>query len=153
MSLDKDRFETLTQKGKLMYRLTMRLDSSRTEVWKKIASVDEIRAWDSMIMNIHGEIRDGGLVSLRSSISPDRKFKLKISQVIPEVGMTWQSGFYPLFRGVRKYRLNQEGPYTNLVVEEVFEGWLLPLMKKKLPDCKTLFGTYAVDLRKALNGD
>jgi hypothetical protein len=153
MNTPMDQLETLKQKGKLIYRLVMRLDATRSEVWNKIAHVDEIRSWDSMIMNIDGDIRDGGEVSLRSAISPDRKFKLKISQVVPKVGMTWQSGFYPLFRGVRTYKITEDHHYTILKVEEVFEGWLLPLMAKQLPDCEQLFGTYAKDLRKALKAD
>jgi len=103
-----------------------------------------------MIMEIEGEIKNGGKVALRSAISPEQKFKLKISDLVPNRQMTWSSGMYPLFRGVRQYKLNDHGGRTGLVVEEVFDGWLLRLMKNKLPDCETLFGTYARDLKRAL---
>jgi len=145
-----DRIEAIEKNGKLIYRLEASFPQSAEEVWAKISDVDEIRNWDSMIMEISGEIRNGGKVTLRSKISPDQKFKLKISDVIPEREMTWSSGMAPLFRGVRTYSLHKEDSKTLFVVEEVFEGWLLPMMKKKLPDCETLFGTYLIDLRNEL---
>jgi len=146
----KDKIESREIGGKLIYRLKAELDASPEIVWKKISSVNEIKSWDSMIMEIEGEIKNGGRVTLRSSISPEQKFKLKISNVVPNLQMTWSSGMYPLFRGVRQYKLNDKGARTELIVEEVFDGWLLRLMKTKLPDCQTLFGTYARDLRRAL---
>jgi len=145
-----EKIESREISGKLIYRLEAELDASPEHVWKKISSVKEIRSWDSMIIEIDGEIKNGGRVSLRSSISPEQKFKLKISDLIPNHQMTWSSGMYPLFRGVRQYKLNGKGGRTELLVEEVFDGWLLRLMKNKLPDCETLFGTYARDLRRAL---
>jgi len=145
-----DRIEAFEKNGKLIYRLEASLPQSAEEVWAKISDVDEIRNWDSMIMEISGEIRNGGKVTLRSKISPDQKFKLKITGVIPRREMIWSSGFSPVFTGVRKYSLRMEKGRTVMLVEEVFEGWLLGVMKKKLPDCETLFGTYVVDLRNAL---
>jgi len=146
-----DQIEAFEKKGKLIYRLEASLAASPEEVWSRISDVNKIREWDTMIMEISGEIRNGRKVTLRSAISPDQKFKLNISGVIPFRAMTWKSGMYPLFRGVRQYSLRKEGEYTVFLVEEVFEGWLLPMMKTKLPDCQTLFGTYIKDLRKALN--
>jgi len=146
----KDKIESQEIGGKLIYRLEAELDASPEIVWKKISSVNEIKSWDSMIMEIEGEIKNGGKVALRSAISPEQKFKLKISDLVPNRQMTWSSGMYPLFRGVRQYKLNDHGGRTGLVVEEVFDGWLLRLMKNKLPDCETLFGTYARDLKRAL---
>ena len=146
----KDKIESREIGGKLIYRLKAELDASPEIVWKKISSVNEIKSWDSMIMEIEGEIKNGGKVALRSAISPEQKFKLKISDLVPNRQMTWSSGMYPLFRGVRQYKLNDHGGRTGLVVEEVFDGWLLRLMKNKLPDCETLFGTYARDLKRAL---
>ena len=147
---EQEKIESLEIDGKLIYRLQAELDASSENVWNKISSVKEIKSWDSMIMEMEGEIKNGGSVSLRSAISPNQKFKLKISDVIPNQQMTWSSGMYPLFRGVRQYKLNDKGARTELIVEEVFDGWLLRLMKNKLPDCQTLFGTYARDLRRAL---
>lgn len=145
-----DKIESVEQGGKLIYKLQTVFDAQPEDVWKKISSVNEIKSWDSMIMEIDGAIKEGGRIALRSSISPEQKFKLKISNVVPNRQMTWSSGMYPLFRGVRQYKLNKKGEGTELVVEEVFDGWLLRLMKNKLPDCHTLFGTYARDLRRAL---
>jgi len=146
----KEKIESREIGGKLIYRLEAELDAGPEIVWKKISSVKEIKSWDSMIMEMEGEIKNGGRVALRSSISPEQKFKLKISNVVSNRQMTWSSGMYPLFRGVRQYKLNDKGGRTELIVEEVFDGWLLRLMKNKLPDCQTLFGTYARDLRRVL---
>lgn len=145
-----ERITSTENKGELIYRLEMVLPVNQEEVWKRIANVQEIRSWDSMISEISGEIREGGKVRLRSKISPNQEFRLRISDVTPQNKMKWSSGVAPFFKGVRSYHLSRENGQTRLVVEEVFSGWLLPLMKSKLPSCDVLFGSYARDLRKAL---
>lgn len=151
MSHPNDRIEAFEKNGKLIYQLEAAFRASTKDVWAKISDVDEIRRWDSSMLEISGEIRNGGKVTLRNANSPKQKFKLKISGVIPHRQMIWSSGLLPLFKGVRTYSLREEKGHTVLLVEEVFEGWLLGMMKSKLPDCETLFGTYAADLRKCLN--
>jgi hypothetical protein len=141
---------TEKRNGKLIYRMEARLDASPRQVWAKIANVDQLLAWDSQLLELKGDLTEGGRIELRSKMSPKHTFKLKVSNVQPNQGMIWSSGMKPLFSGVRAYRLEPIERGTRLHLEEVFSGWMLPFMQRQLPDCETLFGTYVRDLRTTL---
>lgn len=137
--------------GKLIYKVATRLNATEEEVWDKISDPRELKKWDTMLIEIDGKVEEGGWIKLRSKISPDRSFKLKVSAYEPFKYMVWESGFNPVFKGVREYHLESTGGVTTLKIEETFSGWMLPFMKKMLPDCETLFGTYVTDLKKEMN--
>jgi len=136
--------------GKLIYRMEARLDATPQQVWAKIADIDQLLQWDSQLLELKGDLSEGGRIALRSKMAPKQTFKLKVSDVRPNQGMTWSSGMKPLFSGVRTYQLEAIPGGTRLQLKEVFSGWMLPLMQRQLPDCETIFGTYVKDLREAL---
>ena len=136
--------------GKLTYSLFTKLEVPIDRVWSHISDRDKLLEWDSMLMELDGEIKMGSQIKLRSKLSSNQQFKLKVSEFQPPNLMVWESGFWPMFKGVRTYRLQEEKDSTLLALEECFSGLLLPLVKKKLPDCETIFGTYVGDLKRIL---
>jgi len=62
--------------------------------------------------------------------------------------MTWSDGFVPVFKGTRSFTLKQCGAdLTEFVMEERFEGLVFAIVKNRLPDFKTIFERYALDLK------
>lgn len=141
---------TEKRNGKLIYHMEARLDAPPQQVWAKISDIDQLLKWDSQLLELKGDLTEGGRIELRSKMAPKQTFKLKVSNVQPNRSMTWSSGMKPLFSGVRTYELEPIPGGTQLRLKEVFSGWMLPLMQRQLPDCETLFGTYVRDLRTAL---
>lgn len=138
------------ERGKLIYSMKTKLEAPIDRVWSHISDRDKLLEWDSMLMELDGEIKKGSQIKLRSKLSPNQQFKLKVSEYRPPNQMVWESGFWPMFKGVRSYRLEEQEGGTLLSLEESFSGLMLPLIKKKLPDCETIFGTYVKDLKKQL---
>lgn len=136
--------------GALVYSVAALLPAPPEAVWQKLTDPEALLRWDSMLLELEGRIEAGGTVRLRSALSPKQVFTLQVSEFVPNRLMVWRSGRGPLFRGVRTYRLEPNGGGTLFRMEEVFSGWLLPLMKRMLPDCDTLFGTYVRDLQSEL---
>ena len=62
--------------------------------------------------------------------------------------LVWSDGS-AVFRGVRTHTLtpNADGS-TTFVMEEVFTGFMLPLISRSLPDFKPVFERYAADLKR-----
>ena len=136
--------------GKLTYSMFTKLEVPIDRVWSHISDREKLLEWDSMLMELDGEIKKGSQIKLRSKLSPNQQFKLKVSEFRPPNLMVWKSGFWPMFKGVRTYQLQEESDGTLLALNESFSGILLPLIKKKLPDCETIFGTYIRDLKRIL---
>ena len=142
--------KTVKQSGKLIYSVEALLAASPETVWQKITTPEELLRWDSMLMEFEGEIKEGGKIKLRSKMSPKQVFKLNIPEFVPNLKMVWSSSMGPLFKGVRTYQLQPKDGGTYFSMKEEFSGWLLPIMKKALPDCDVLFGTYIKDLKNEL---
>jgi len=64
--------------------------------------------------------------------------------------MVWRLNRWPLLVGERTYRLTP-GPdgSTVFTIDEVFQGLLLPLSAKSLPDFGAMFERTATDLKAA----
>jgi len=144
--------QTTHEKGVLTYSVATLLQASEDIIWKKLTDIDQLLQWDSMLVEMKGAIGKNGKIELRSAISPSQTFKLKVTEFIPNRKMVWSSSMGPLFKGVRTYELipNRDGT-TLFRMNEKFSGLLLPLMKRMLPDCNILFGTYIRDLNKEIN--
>jgi len=53
-----------------------------------------------------------------------------------------------VFKGTRSFTLKQCGAdLTEFVMEERFEGLVFAIVKNRLPDFKTIFERYALDLK------
>lgn len=136
---------------KLIYKMDSQLDAPVESVWQAISNPKNLLRWDTMLLEIKGEIKKGSKFKLRSKINPSQSFSLKVPKYSPPNLMVWKSGIAPLFKGVRTYRLEQLKGLTVLRMEEVYSGVMLPLMKKELPDCETIFGTFIRDLKHELD--
>lgn len=135
---------------RLSYAVGIEIDAPAERVWSLITDADALPRWNSTITAVEGRIAEGERIALEVVIAPERTFKLKVSDVKPAAQMVWSDGFFPMFRGVRTYRLTEVAPgRTRFEMAEVFSGLMLPLIAGSLPDFTADFEAWAADLKAA----
>ena len=140
------------RKSRSLFRLecsvAIEIDAPPAQVWKLISDAAALPRWNSTITSVEGTIAEGQRIALKVAIAPERTFKLKVSDVQPNRGMVWSDGFWPMFRGVRTYRLDDLDGRTRFEMTEVFRGLMLPMIAGSLPDFGPDFEAWAADLKR-----
>lgn len=116
-------------------------------VWALLTNAADIPRWNSTVSSVEGRIAPGERIRLKVPISR-RTLSLTVDSFEPPTRLVWSDGS-AVFRGVRTYKLasNRDGS-TNFAMEEVFTGFMLPLIGLSLPDFKPVFERYAADLKR-----
>lgn len=131
-------------------KVSINIQASPEKIMALLTDAPNFTKWNSTIVSIEGEIKQGKKIQLISKLDPKRTFKLKISEVSTNK-MVWKDGFAPMFTGVRTFLLTPKADgTTDFSMSEVFKGLMLPLIKGSLPDFKPNFEQYAFDLKKAV---
>tara|TARA_R110000744_G_scaffold249332_3_gene365625 strand:+ start:319 stop:849 length:531 start_codon:yes stop_codon:yes gene_type:complete len=123
--------------------------ASKEIIWALLTNAGDFPRWNSTIVSMHGEIKEGRKVELKSTLDPKRTFKLKVKGFEPESKMTWTDGMAPFFKGKRTYLLSSaDDGSVNFTMEETMSGLMFPLAAKSIPDFRKSFEQYAADLKK-----
>ncbi|MBT9545422.1 MAG: hypothetical protein IV090_08535 [Candidatus Sericytochromatia bacterium] len=104
---------------------------------------------NSTVVSLSGEIVLGGKLILVSQIAPQQPFKLNITALQVPQRMVWQSGHPLFFGGDRTYSLQTTPEGGIFTMREIFQGLMLPLTAKALPDFRANFNQFAADLKTA----
>lgn len=105
--------------------------------------------WNSTVVSLEGDIREGERLKLRVTLDPKRTFSPRVTK-LDDREMIWSDGFAPMFRGVRTFTLTSKADgVVEFAMEEVFSGVMLPLIRKSLPDFGPAFEAFARDLKRA----
>lgn len=129
--------------------VTAYINAPAHKIMGLLTDAKNMTSWNSTLISVEGEIKEGNTLQLVSKLDPNRTFKLKIASQTPTL-LVWKDGFAPMFSGVRTFTLspNEDGS-TNFTMTEVFKGIMLPLIKGSLPDFKQNFEQFAMDLKQA----
>jgi hypothetical protein len=132
------------------YFVRRTIDAAPQRVWALLTDAGSYADWNPAVVSIEGPIALGGTISLVSIVNPKRTFKLTVSELEPPRRMVWSDGMpLRLFRGVRTYRLSPVGEgRTEFEMEEVFSGFLAPLITKAIPDMTESFDRFADGLQR-----
>ncbi len=79
---------------------TIKADASI--VWALLTNASDFSMWNSTIVSIEGEIQKGEKIKLKSTLDPNRTFKLKVKEVMPEQKLVWGDAL-----GKRTYTLQK----------------------------------------------
>lgn len=130
------------------YAVGINVKAQPSKVWSLLTNAKDFPRWNSTVKNIDGNISLGEKIQLRATIAPERIFKLRVSEFMPNQKMVWRDGAAPMFQGVRTYALNAKNDgSTDFLMEEIFSGLMLPMIIKSLPDFGPTFEHYAADLK------
>ena len=65
-------------------------------IWKLLTDVDSFKSWNSTIVDLTGTIAPGERIHLRSTLAPERTFKLKVKEFETNRKLTggtrWEGG-------------------------------------------------------------
>jgi hypothetical protein len=132
-------------------RCTIRASPER--IWGLLTDAPGFASWNSTVTRIGGVIGPGQKLVLEVPSAPGRVFKPTVSAFESGRTMTWSDGMAPMFKGVRTFALTPIGDgSTEFSMAERFEGLMLPMIRRSLPDFGPIFEKYAEDLRHAAEG-
>lgn len=112
-------------------------------VWALLTNASDFARWNSTVVSLDGEIRQGTKLRLKSTLDPSRTFKLKVKEVVPEQKLVWGDAL-----GQRTYLLGKTEKGTTFTMTEKIGGPIFPLFANKIPSFDQSFEQFAADLKK-----
>ena len=113
-------------------------------VWTLLTNASDFPRWNSTVVFIEGEIREGEKIILKSTLDEKRTFKLKVKEFEPEKRMVWGDG-----KGNRVYTItkSENGSLTFSMTEKI-GGLMFPMYANYIPPFDESFEQFAADLKK-----
>lgn len=121
----------------------VQIEAEASIVWALITHASDFPRWNSTVVSIKGEIRQGETIELKSTLDEKRTFKLKIKEFVPEKRLVWGDAM-----GNRVYSLEKAGKGTQFTMSEKIGGPLFPLFAGMIPSFDESFDAFAADLKK-----
>lgn len=113
-------------------------------VWALLTNASDFARWNSTIVSIQGDIRQGGSIQLKSTLDEKRIFNLKIKEFEPQKRLVWGDSM-----GNRVYTLEKAGGNTTqFSMSEKIGGPLFPLFAGFIPAFDASFEQFAADLKR-----
>lgn len=132
----------------LSFDASTTISASPEAVWTVLTDLGAYSSWDSGVTRTEGEIAPGAKIKLWTEVSPGRAFPLKVATLDRPSTMVWTGGMpLGLFTGTRTFTLTPDDAGTHVNVHEDFEGPLLGLMRRSLPDLQPSFDRFVAGLK------
>jgi len=113
-------------------------------VWTLLTNAADFPRWNSTILSIEGDIKQGEKIKLKSTLDPKRAFKLIVKEFEPEIKLSWGDG-----KGIRTYTISKNGKETvTFSMTEKIGGLMFPMYAKYIPPFDKSFEQFAADLKK-----
>jgi uncharacterized protein YndB with AHSA1/START domain len=113
-------------------------------IWALLTNASDMARWNSTLISVEGDIKVGEKIKLKSKLDPNRTFKLKVKELIPEKRLVWGDG-----QGSRVYTLTNNGNGTvTFLMDEKIGGLMFPLYAKMIPPFDASFEQMAADLKR-----
>lgn len=130
----------------LEIRVGRHIDAPPSAVWAVLTEGERYTEWNSTITSFDGVIEQGGELTLKNTLDPDRTFNLEVTHFEPTTRMVWEDGGRA-FHGARTFTLTStpDGG-TDFTMVEVFTGTMMGMIASKLPDFRPAFDAFAKDL-------
>lgn len=125
-------------------KVSIDINADAAIVWTLLTNASDFSRWNSTIVSMEGEIKEGEKIKLVSTLAPERTFKIKVKEMKPEKMMHWGDG-----KGDRYYTIekNPNGGVT-FTMDEKMGGLMFPMYAKHIPPFDENFEQYANDLKK-----
>ena len=122
-----------------------------SNIWDLLTAAAAYPQWNPAVLGIEGTIADGERIKLTSIVNPERQFNLVVSDFNPPHRMIWSDGMpLGLFKGMRTFAVTAAGDgKSEFSMEEVYSGFLAPLITKSIPDMTDSFEQFADGLKEA----
>jgi uncharacterized protein YndB with AHSA1/START domain len=118
------------------------INATPEKIWQILVDVNNYKNWNSTLVSIEGEIKEGGEIKIVPAINSNRTFKLKIKAFEPYTKMVSGDAM-----GSRTFLLEKVSNGTLFTMTEKIGGPLFPLFVKMIPSFDDAFDAYARDLK------
>ncbi len=122
--------------------ITQVIHADPSIVWSLLTNANDFARWNSTVVSIVGEIKQGNKIELVSSLDSTRTFKLKILEFQPNEKLVWGDAL-----GKRIYTLTNQGKNTLFTMSERIGGPMFPLFAGKIPSFDASFQQFTNDLK------
>lgn len=125
-------------------KVSIDIQSDPAIIWTLLTNAHDFPRWNSTVISIEGDIKEGEKIKLKSTLDHKRTFKLKVKTFEPGKKMVWGDG-----KGNRVYTIipNQNGSVTFRMSEKI-GGCMFPMYAKYIPPFDQAFEQFATDLKK-----
>lgn len=123
--------------------VSVNIEADSSIVWALLTHASDIPRWNSTVVSLTGEIKEGGAIELKSTLDEKRVFKLKVKEFVPEKRLVWGDGM-----GSRVYSLDKKSNGVLFSMSEKIGGPLFPLFAKMIPSFDRSFEQFTADLKK-----
>ena len=122
--------------------------ASPEKVWSLLTDAGGFKSWNTTIVDLTGKIAQGERIELRSTLAPERTFKLKVKAFDRPNRLSWGDAM-----GTRLFTLvpNSAGG-THFSMSETIGGPIFPLFARMIPSFDESFNQFARDLKAAAEG-
>lgn len=118
------------------------IDADQDKVWNILTNAQNFPSWNSTVISIDGEIKEGEKIKLKSTLDPSRTFKLKVKEAKSPEKLVWGDAM-----GQRTYLIEKSSSGVTFTMTEKIGGFLFPLFAKKIPSFDESFEQFARDLK------
>lgn len=130
------------------FKATTTINAPPEKVWDVLMDTSAYPEWDPYCISIEGSVAPGAQLKAYSTLSPDRTFPVKVTELVPQQKMTWASGMpFGLFKGQRNFVLTPKESGTEFTVREVFTGPMLMFIGGTIPDMNEPFEAFVTGLK------
>jgi len=123
--------------------VSVNIEADPSIVWALLTHASDFPRWNSTVVSLKGEIKEGGAIELKSTLDEKRVFKLKVKEFVPEKRFVWGDS-----QGNRVYTLDKNAGGVLFTMSEKIGGPLFPLFAKMIPSFDESFERFADDLKK-----
>lgn len=124
--------------------VTIDIQADKSIIWALLTNASDYPRWNSTIISIEGSITKGAKIQLKSTLDPNRVFKLSVKEFDVGNKLAWGDAM-----GKRVYTLKSIGNgLTNFSMNERIGGPIFPLFGKMIPPFDKSFEQFASDLKK-----
>lgn len=124
-------------------QISQNIEAAPSIIWALLTNANDYSRWNSTIISIEGNIQIGEKIKLKSTLDPNRTFKLKVKEMVTGQKLVWGDAM-----GKRTYTLQKNDNGTLFSMHEKIGGLMFPLFANKIPDFDESFEQFAADLKK-----
>ena len=117
-------------------------------VWAILTNPARIVAGGFGVTRLDGRIAAGQKIKLESATAPGRVFGLTVAVCEAPARMVWASGVPLIFNGRRTFTLVAKAGGCEFHMAEVYQGLMLPLIWRSMPDMQPGFEQFADGLQR-----
>ncbi|MEM9362655.1 MAG: SRPBCC family protein [Bacteroidota bacterium] len=123
--------------------ITEHIATNAEKIWDLLTNAQGFPTWNSTVISLNGEIRQGQKIKLKSTLDPSRTFSLKVKYYEKPKKLIWGDAL-----GQRSYLLEEDGEGTLVTMHEKIGGPIFPLFASKIPSFDASFEQFMRDLKR-----